>query len=54
VVDGVTIIRAIELADPKENSGATLIREVSTMFPRKFCSVLEAQLAAKRISSGYF
>jgi hypothetical protein len=29
VNDGVTIARAIELADPMENAGAALIREVS-------------------------
>lgn len=28
VNDGVTIARAIELADPMENAGAALIREV--------------------------
>jgi len=28
VNDGVTIARAIELADPMENAGASLIREV--------------------------
>ena len=32
VNDGVTIARAIELADPMENAGAALIREVSIMF----------------------
>ena len=31
VNDGVTIARAIELADPMENAGAALIREVSIM-----------------------
>lgn len=31
VNDGVTIARAIELADPMENAGAALIREVSTI-----------------------
>lgn len=31
VNDGVTIARAIELADPMENAGAALIREVTTI-----------------------
>jgi hypothetical protein len=31
VNDGVTIARAIELADPMENAGASLIREVCTI-----------------------
>jgi hypothetical protein len=31
VNDGVTIARAIELADPMENAGAALIREVCTV-----------------------
>jgi hypothetical protein len=33
VNDGVTIARAIELADPMENAGAALIREVSIVLP---------------------
>ena len=32
VNDGVTIARAIELADPMENAGAALIREVYNLF----------------------
>ena len=32
VNDGVTIARVIELADPKENAGAALIREVSNLY----------------------
>jgi chaperonin GroEL (HSP60 family) len=32
VNDGVTIARAIELADPMENAGAALIREVLLSF----------------------
>lgn len=39
VNDGVTIARAIELADPMENAGAALIREVSIMF--LFCLVTD-------------
>jgi len=33
VNDGVTIARAIELADAMENAGATLIREVGYFLP---------------------
>lgn len=36
VNDGVTIARAIELADPMENAGAALIREVSGLFVNVF------------------
>lgn len=37
VNDGVTIARAIELADPMENAGAALIREVCNLF---YCILL--------------
>lgn len=37
VNDGVTIARSIELADPMENAGAALIREVLQLL-HSFCS----------------
>lgn len=42
VNDGVTIARAIELANPMENAGAALIREVRTLQISilLFCSLL--------------
>jgi chaperonin GroEL (HSP60 family) len=43
VNDGVTIARAIELADPMENAGAALIREVSIVLPCIFLSCVSSQ-----------
>ena len=40
VNDGVTIARAIELADPMENAGASLIREVSIILSTCICFTL--------------
>ena len=40
VNDGVTIARAIELADPMENAGASLIREVSIILSSCVCFTL--------------
>lgn len=44
VNDGVTIARAIELADPMENAGAALIREVHFFTFSTFLSLLTLHL----------
>lgn len=44
VNDGVTIARAIELADPMENAGAALIREVHFFTFSAFLSLLTLHL----------
>lgn len=56
VNDGVTIARAIELADPMENAGASLIREVSTipsyLLSASFCLSLLSCANPARIGMG--
>jgi hypothetical protein len=48
VNDGVTIARAIELADPMENAGAALIREVRALYSLVFCFLCVHQTSAIR------
>jgi hypothetical protein len=51
VNDGVTIARAIELADPMENAGASLIREVTIFLSLSKCILLLSMFPALESSS---